>query len=112
MKVQRTAIQNTIHASIAGLMALGIVATAGSAFAADEGKGNEKCFGVAAAGKNDCGGTSSKHACAGQSKVDKDPDSWKYVPKGSCEKMGGKLSAMTPPKMDKMDKTDKMDKKS
>ena len=106
MKDQRTVIQNTIQASIAGLMALGIAATASSTFAADdamakEAMAKEKCFGIAEAGKNDCGGTSSKHACAGQSKVDKDPDSFKYVAKGTCEKMGGKMSAMTPPKMDK-----------
>lgn len=104
MKDSRSAIQNTIQASIAGLMALGIAASAGSAFAADDAKAKEKCFGIAEAGKNDCGGTSSKHACAGQSKVSNDPDSFKFVAKGTCEKMGGKLTAMTPPKMDKMDK--------
>ena len=53
----------------------------------------EKCFGVAMAGKNDCGGKYSKHACAGTSTVDKDPNDWKYVDKGTCEKMGGKLKA-------------------
>ena len=51
----------------------------------------EKCYGVVKAGKNDCG--TSKHACAGQSTVDKDPISWKYVEKGTCEKVGGKLTA-------------------
>jgi uncharacterized membrane protein len=45
------------------------------------------------AGKNDCGGKYSKHACAGTSTTDKDPNDWKYVEKGSCEKMGGKLKA-------------------
>ncbi|MBI3525992.1 MAG: DUF2282 domain-containing protein [Betaproteobacteria bacterium] len=104
MKDQRTAIQNTIHASIAGLLALGIAATASSAFAADEAGAKEKCFGIAEAGKNDCGGTSSKHACAGQSKVSHDPDSFKFVAKGSCEKMGGKLSAMHPMPAAKGDK--------
>jgi uncharacterized membrane protein len=33
------------------------------------------------------------HSCAGQSKQDKAPTDWKYVPKGECEKMGGKLLA-------------------
>jgi len=102
MKNQRSVIQNTIQASIAGLLAMGIAASAGSAFAADEAAAKERCFGIAEAGKNDCGGTSSKHACAGQSKVSKDPDSFKFVPKGSCEKMGGKLTALhpAPAKMD------------
>jgi uncharacterized membrane protein len=95
MKDQRSLIQNTIHASIAGVIALGVVASAGSALASDD---KEKCFGVAAAGKNDCASASGKNACAGQSKVDKDPDVFKLVAKGTCEKMGGKLTAATMPK--------------
>jgi uncharacterized membrane protein len=83
MKAQHTLIQS----AIAGLLALGIVAASGSALAADEAK--EKCFGVAKAGLNDCGSNKSKHSCAGQSKVDNDPNDYKYVPAGTCEKMGG-----------------------
>jgi uncharacterized membrane protein len=48
----------------------------------------EKCAGIAEAGKNDC--ANAKHSCAGQAKADKSADDWKYVPKGECEKMGGK----------------------
>ena len=51
----------------------------------------EKCFGIAKAGKNDC--AAGKHACSGQSTVDNDPMSWKYVAKGTCEKVGGKTTA-------------------
>ena len=51
----------------------------------------EKCYGVAKAGKNDC--AANGHSCAGQSKMDNDPTEWKYVPKGECEKMGGKTDA-------------------
>lgn len=50
----------------------------------------EKCFGIAKAGKNDC--STAKHACNGQSTVDNDPTDFKLVPKGDCEKIGGKLS--------------------
>lgn len=50
----------------------------------------EQCFGIAKAGRNDC--TTAQHACNGQSTVDFDPTDFKLVPKGSCEKMGGKLS--------------------
>ena len=89
MTASRSLIQNTISTSIAGLLALGLATTAASAFAADAEK--EKCFGVATAGKNDC--STAKHACAGQSKTDKDPTEWKYVAKGSCEKMGGTTAA-------------------
>ena len=52
----------------------------------------EKCFGIAKAGQNDCG--TDKHACAGLgAKVDKDPAEWKYVAKGTCEGLGGKTEA-------------------
>jgi uncharacterized membrane protein len=81
--------QKLIHSAVAGLLALGIVAASGSAVAADEAK--EKCFGVAKAGQNDCGSNKSKHSCAGQSKVDNDPNDFKFVPKGTCEKMGGSM---------------------
>jgi uncharacterized membrane protein len=47
---------------------------------------------IAKAGKNDCG--TAKHACAGLgAKTDNDPTEWKYVAKGSCEKVGGKTTA-------------------
>ena len=88
--------QATIQAAIAGVVALGFAA---STLAAAPGPaapkwGQEKCYGVAKAGQNDCG--TAKHACAAQgAKTDKDPNEWKYVDKGTCEKMGGK---MAPPK--------------
>lgn len=74
-----------IHGAITGLLALGVAAGSGSALAA---KGDsEKCAGVVKAGKNDCG--TSKSACAGTSKVDRDPEAWVLVPKGTCEKIAG-----------------------
>jgi uncharacterized membrane protein len=48
----------------------------------------EKCFGAAKAGQNDCG--TATHGCAGQAAVDNDPAEWRYVARGSCEKAGGK----------------------
>lgn len=74
----------TIASAVGSLLALG-GATAGAADAPAQ----EKCYGVAEAGKNSC--HTDKHACAGQAKTDKDPAEWKYVPKGQCEKMGGTL---------------------
>jgi uncharacterized membrane protein len=50
---------------------------------------SEKCYGNAKAGKNACG--TSKHACGGLAKRDNDPEEWHYVPKGTCEKSGGRL---------------------
>lgn len=49
----------------------------------------EECFGIAKAGKNDCG--TKAHACAGQATTNNDPSEWIYVPKGTCLKSGGKL---------------------
>ena len=46
----------------------------------------EKCYGVAKAGKNDCAagpGTS----CAGTSTSDGQGNAWLYVPAGTCEKL-------------------------
>lgn len=53
----------------------------------------EKCFGVAAAGKNDCQTATS--SCAGTSAADAQGDAWVYVPSGLCEKLaGGSLEPM------------------
>ncbi|MGC4366319.1 DUF2282 domain-containing protein [Hydrogenophaga sp. R2] len=49
----------------------------------------EKCFGIAKAGQNDCASVNGVHSCAGQAKVDNDKGEWKYVPAGTCIKMGG-----------------------
>ena len=61
----------------------------------DKPAGKEKCYGVAKAGQNDCASTTGLHSCAGQSKTDNSPDEWKYVAKGTCEKMGGKTAPAT-----------------
>lgn len=46
----------------------------------------EKCYGVALAGKNDCKAGPGT-TCAGTSKIDYQSNSWKLVPKGTCEKI-------------------------
>lgn len=81
---------NKRHALIAA--ALASVCAAGAASAADKAKPEqEKCFGVAKAGQNDCAAADGAHGCMGQSKMDKGAADWKYVAKGTCEKAGGKL---------------------
>lgn len=50
-------------------------------------KSMEKCYGVVKAGQNDCGDLKGVHSCAGQAKVDNDPNEWVYLPKGTCEKL-------------------------
>ena len=87
--------QATIQAALAGILALGIGTTAlGAATGPVTPKaGQEKCYGIAKAGQNDCAAANGSHSCAGQSKTDMDAGDWKYVAKGTCEKAGGKMSA-------------------
>lgn len=50
----------------------------------------ERCYGVAKAGKNDCG--TSRHSCAGNSTSSSGLEEWLMLPKGTCEKIvGGSL---------------------
>lgn len=72
--------------ALASILALAAVQPA---FAADDAK--EKCYGVAKAGANDCASAAGTHSCAGQSKMDNDPNTFKLVAAGSCAKMGGML---------------------
>ena len=82
---------SVIQAAIASVLAFGLAASA-TAQPVAQPKDTEKCYGVAKGGQNDCG--TAKHACAGLgAKSDKDPNEWKYVSKGSCEKMGGQTMA-------------------
>jgi uncharacterized membrane protein len=51
-------------------------------------KGNlEKCYGIAAKGKNDC--AEGAHSCAGQANADRDKGSFVLLPKGDCGKIAG-----------------------
>lgn len=85
--------QVRIKAAIASLLAVGIGTTTATAHNVLTPAGQERCYGVAKAGQNDC--ATSRHSCAGTAKVDNDPREWKFVAKGTCEKIGGKP---TPPK--------------
>ncbi|MEP7180555.1 MAG: DUF2282 domain-containing protein [Betaproteobacteria bacterium] len=83
--------QTTIQAALAGILALGVAAAAFAQPVMAQ-AGQEKCYGIAKGGQNDCG--TAKHACAGLgTKTDKDPSEWKYVAKGTCENVGGKTAA-------------------
>lgn len=47
---------------------------------------NEKCYGVALAGENDCKAGAGT-TCAGTSTVDYQGNAWTLVPAGTCESM-------------------------
>ena len=85
---------NAAVTAIGSLLTLGAAtfATLASAGPVDMRPDQEKCYGVAKAGKNDCAGPS--HACAGQSKMDASGKDFVAVPKGTCERLaGGSLMA-------------------
>jgi uncharacterized membrane protein len=79
-----------VAAAVAGAASLQPAANAGPA-AAPPFK-SEKCFGVAAAGRNDC--QTATHSCAGESQAAAAGDSWIYVPAGTCVKING--GSLTP----------------
>ncbi len=62
--------------------ALSAVSISGSAEAAE----NEKCYGVAMAGQNDCKAGAGT-TCAGTSTVDYQGNAWKAVAEGTCTTM-------------------------
>lgn len=72
---------------IGSAMALAISTAVISVPATAQQAAPEKCYGVAAAGKNDCQTATS--SCAGTSKVDRQPDAFLMVPSGTCSKLAG-----------------------
>ena len=75
--------------SVALSTAPAAASTSPAAAAGDKGS-KEKCFGITKAGANDCASADGSHSCAGQTKANNNPYDWKYVAKGTCEKIGGK----------------------
>jgi uncharacterized membrane protein len=78
---------SAIAASAAAMAMLPILAKA-APVPAPTGYQFEKCYGVNASGKNDCG-VAGVHSCGGESRVANDPKSWIYVPAGTCAKIAG-----------------------
>jgi len=75
-----------IASAVASLVALPPLAQAGPA--PEPTWKAEKCYGINAAGRNDCASKTS-HSCAGEAKQASDPKSWIYVPVGACAKIAG-----------------------
>ncbi len=59
----------------------------------------EKCFGVAKAGQNDCSSLTNSHACSGLATRDRDAAEWVYVAKGTCAKLKGLTEAQARAKL-------------
>jgi uncharacterized membrane protein len=75
----------TLASAMAGVIGLAAVAQAGPAPV--PAFKNEKCYGIAKAGQNDC--QTANSSCAGTSKRDGQADAWIYVPAGACAKIVG-----------------------
>ena len=92
--MQTTEKSRTIAAgAVASLLAIGFLATS-QAKAADMDKNMEKCAGIVAAGKNDCGTPVS--SCAGSVAKDRDAHAWILVPKGTCARIAGGMVTTDP----------------
>ncbi len=77
-----------VAAALAGAVAMSALIST-DAFA--QAKGNVKCYGISAAGKNDCANAAGKHSCAGQTKAEFDGEDWKGVAsKDACMQAKGK----------------------
>ena len=78
--------------TLASVLALAATHALADDMTADK-AGKEKCFGNVKAGQNDCAAANGSHSCAGQAKTDNDANDWKFVAKGTCEKLGGSTKA-------------------
>jgi uncharacterized membrane protein len=87
--------RRSINLALIGSLAAAMASLSVSTPAAD--KNQEKCYGVALKGQNDCAAGAGT-TCAGTSTVDYQGDAWKLVPKGTCTTMqlpGGRKGSLT-----------------
>lgn len=77
--------RKTINTLLAGAVAAMTIGMAGHAAAS--GIEKERCYGVAKAGKNDCGSADKAHGCAGLATADGSGLEWISLPKGLCERL-------------------------
>jgi len=88
----------TLAAALAGSLAtaLASVAFAGP-MTTEQMSGNEKCYGIALKGQNDCAAGAGT-TCAGTSTMDYQGNAWKAVPAGTCTTMNvdGHMGSLEP----------------
>ena len=90
-KMKTNITRPVIAATSAMAFALTMVGSTGAVHA-EKKPAMEKCYGVAAKGKNDC--QTAAHSCAGQAKTDAESGEWVYMPAGLCNRIaGGKTTA-------------------
>ena len=88
--MQKVSAQGALLAvsAFAAFAAMAAVSSSNAAPAPEPTFKAEKCYGISAAGKNDCGSTGN-NSCAGTAKTAGDKKAWIYVPVGTCAKIQG-----------------------
>jgi uncharacterized membrane protein len=84
--------------ALAGSLAAALAsAAAAGPLTAEQMAGNEKCYGIALAGQNDCAAGAGT-TCAGTSTKDYQGNAWKAVPTGTCVTMNvdGHMGSLEP----------------
>ncbi|MDQ4419268.1 DUF2282 domain-containing protein [Sphingobium sp. DEHP117] len=76
----------TIVTSSIGAVLAASLASAAHAGPAKPQPNMDKCYGISLAGKNDCAAGAGT-SCAGTSHANYQGNAWKYVAKGTCEKI-------------------------
>lgn len=90
--------RSTLAVALAGSLATALATAAMAApLAPEKMVGNEKCYGIALKGQNDCAAGAGT-TCAGTSTMDYQDNAWKAVPKGTCVTMkgGAHMGSLTP----------------
>lgn len=83
--------KSIIQSAIIGIITASTIITTTSSLAAKAPE-QEKCYGIAKAGLNDC--KTNTASCAGSAKKDSQPDAFLLLNKGLCEKIvGGSLTS-------------------
>ncbi len=77
-------IEKIVQTAVASFLTLSITHTA---IAANTPVPQEKCYGIAKAGMNDC--ATATQSCAGSATKDKQSDAFLFLPKGLCHKIVG-----------------------
>lgn len=88
--------RRTVNVALISSLAAAIATLSPLATAAED-KNQEKCYGVALKGANDCAAGPGT-TCSGTAKVDYQGNAWKLVPKGTCTTMelpGGRKGSLT-----------------
>ncbi|HEV7251727.1 MAG TPA: DUF2282 domain-containing protein [Mesorhizobium sp.] len=78
--------RSTLALALAGSLASALSTAVAAPLTAEQMAGNEKCYGIALAGQNDCAAGPGT-TCAGTSTKDYQGNAWKAVPAGTCTTM-------------------------